>query len=112
MQPPGKAAIMKEQKTDFRDAYTVGKKLGEGTFGMVFECTKKADPTKTSYAVKMLEHQSSWWGQMSRSAAVQWEVFAQEFEMLRRMEHPNVIKLHTSSLIIPFCTLSWTSMRV
>jgi serine/threonine protein kinase len=97
MQPAGKAQIKKEMtrgKGDFRDNYTVGKKLGEGTFGMVFECTKKAGQETSVYAVKMLEHQSSWWGQMSRSANVQWEMFAQEFEMLKRMKHPNVIRLH------------------
>jgi len=97
MQPAGKANIMKQsnaKKGDFRDLYDVGKKLGEGTFGMVFECTKKKEKQdSTVYAVKMLEHQSSWWGQMSRSANVQWEVFAQEFEMMRKMEHENVIKL-------------------
>jgi len=94
MQPAGKAAIRKGMaKTDFREIYDLGQKLGEGTFGMVFECNKKKDVDGTKYAVKMLEHQSGWWGQMSRSANVQWEMFAQEFEMLRRMEHPNVVKL-------------------
>mmetsp|Transcript_152253 Transcript_152253/g.270143 ORF Transcript_152253/g.270143 Transcript_152253/m.270143 type:complete len:850 (-) Transcript_152253:59-2608(-) len=97
LQPAGKAIIMKEsgnKQGDFREIYNTGDKLGEGTFGMVFECTKKNSSDKTVYAVKMLEHQSSWWGQMSRSAQVQWEVFAQEFDMLRRMQHPNVIRLH------------------
>jgi serine/threonine protein kinase len=95
MQPAGKATILKkssQKKGDFRELYNVGKKLGEGTFGTVFDCTSKSgDPT--IYAVKMLEHQSSWFGAMSRSANVQWEVFAQEFEMLSKMEHVNVIKL-------------------
>lgn len=96
LQPKGKRIIKEEAaKADFRDKYTTGEKLGEGTFGMVFECTKKDSTEKvpTVYAVKMLEHKSSWWGQMSKSQNVQWEVFAQEFEMLRRMEHPNVIRL-------------------
>mmetsp|Transcript_82686 Transcript_82686/g.129196 ORF Transcript_82686/g.129196 Transcript_82686/m.129196 type:complete len:865 (-) Transcript_82686:307-2901(-) len=94
VQPAGKAVIMKDGKVgkkDFREKYDTGKKLGEGTFGMVFECTDKV--TKATYAVKMLEHQSTWWGNMSRSTAVQWEMFAQEFEMLRTMNHPNVIKM-------------------
>lgn len=95
MQPAGKAVIFKEgKKSDFREVYETGEKLGEGTFGMVFECKKKNDKNDTkTYAVKMLEHKSSWWGQMSKSQNVQWEVFAQEFEMMRKMEHPNVIRL-------------------
>lgn len=85
---------MKEGKRgEFRDLYMLGEKLGQGTFGMVYECTKKQSNESTVYAVKMMEHQSSWWGQMSRSQQVQWEMFAQEFTMLRKMEHPNVVKL-------------------
>mmetsp|Transcript_118155 Transcript_118155/g.220931 ORF Transcript_118155/g.220931 Transcript_118155/m.220931 type:complete len:886 (-) Transcript_118155:140-2797(-) len=95
LQPAGKAAIFKEgRKADFRDVYETGEKLGEGTFGMVFECRKKTEKDNKAYAVKMLEHKSSWWGQMSKSQNVQWEVFAQEFEMMRKMEHPNVIRLY------------------
>jgi serine/threonine protein kinase len=96
MQPAAKANILRQSNNknqDFREVYSVGKKLGEGTFGMVFECTKKTGNDNVVYAVKMLEHQSGWWGQMSRSNAVQWEVFAQEFEMLKRMSHTNVINL-------------------
>jgi serine/threonine protein kinase len=96
--PKGKVVILQgasKKNADFRELYTVGEMLGEGTFGMVFDCTKKNDPTdKATYAVKMLEHQSSWWGRHSKAASDQWELLAQEFKMMKQMDHENVIRLH------------------
>jgi serine/threonine protein kinase len=60
---------------------------------MVFECSKKKGGDTTKYAVKMLEHQSTWWGKVSKSQNVQWEMFQQEYDMLRRMEHKNVVRM-------------------
>jgi len=78
---------------DFREVYSIGKRLGEGAFGTVFECCKKSDSSKTTYAVKMMEHQTSWWGRFSPSQEAQWQMFAQEFKMLKTMQHPNLIRM-------------------
>lgn len=41
----------------------------------------------------MMEHQTSWWGRFSSSQEAQWQMFAQEFNMLKRMQHPNLIRM-------------------
>lgn len=81
------------QRADFRDVFTIGIRLGEGAFGTVFECRKRSSDDKTVYAVKMMEHQSSWWGRLSLSQEAQWQMFAQEFNMMKAMEHPNLIRM-------------------
>jgi len=94
LQPASKAELLKEgSKVDFRDVYTIGERLGEGAFGTVFACVEKSCTDGAIYAVKMMEHQSSWWGRFSSSQEAQWEMFAQEFNMLKRMKHPNLIRM-------------------
>jgi hypothetical protein len=93
-QPAGKAALMKEGKdADFRDVYAVGSRLGSGAFGTVYECRKKQGSDKTTYAVKMMEHQSSWWGRLSSSQDAQWKMFVQEFKMLKAVSHPQLVRM-------------------
>lgn len=110
--PAAKAELLKvvgmvkpsnDEKADFRDIYKVGRKLGEGAFGIVFECRKISAPKGDNYAVKMLEHQSgtspsdggrsSSFAPSLRGGPVPWEDFTQELEMMRRLTHPHVIKL-------------------
>jgi len=93
LQPKGKVVLLKEsQREDFRDVYTVGTRLGAGAFGTVYECIKKKGDS-TLYAVKMMEHQSSWWGRLSSSQEAQWQTFVQEFQMLKVVEHPRLVRM-------------------
>lgn len=90
----GRAALVKEgRKLDFREEYKVGNRLGEGSFGTVFECRKRIGDDKAVYAVKMMEHQSCWWGSRSASQEAQWQMFAQEFQMLKKVQHPHLIRM-------------------
>jgi myosin-light-chain kinase len=93
LQPKGKVVLMKEGgNQDFRDVYTVSTRLGSGAFGTVYECVKKKGDS-TVYAVKMMEHQSSWWGRLSSSQEAQWQTFAQEFQMLKVVSHPRLVRM-------------------
>lgn len=95
LQPKGKVVLMKEGgKEDFRDVYTVGSRLGSGAFGTVYECVKKKGDS-TILAVKMMEHQSSWWGRLSSSQEAQWQTFVQEFQMLKVVSHPRLVRLES-----------------
>jgi hypothetical protein len=78
---------------DFRDVYQVGNRLGAGAFGTVYECMKKRKPDGITYAVKMMEHQSSWWGRLSSTQEAQWQTFAQEFQMLKAVSHPQLVRM-------------------
>jgi serine/threonine protein kinase len=92
--PAGKKELMKQGSgADFRDVFTVGARLGAGTFGTVFECSKKIEADRSVYAVKMMEHQSSWWGRLSSNRDSQWQMFAQEFKMMKEVSHPNLIRM-------------------
>lgn len=63
------------------DEYTLGVVLGQGAFGIVYECTKKA--TNESMAVKMVDKAQSPLSDIRR-----------ECEMLQKLNHPSVVKLH------------------
>jgi calcium-dependent protein kinase len=63
----------------FRDIYEVGEKLGEGAFGVVHETVHRA--SGESYAVKMIDRAFADASEMER-----------ETEMLRSLEHPNIVR--------------------
>jgi|Transcript_10249 serine/threonine protein kinase len=62
------------------DFYNVGEMLGQGAFGIVYACKKIDDPSK-DLAVKMVD-----------KAETPLDKIREEFGMLQRMEHNNVIK--------------------
>jgi len=72
-----------ESKKDERllDKYTLGKVLGQGAFGVVYSCKKKG--TSEEFAVKMVD-------QVETPLAE----IRQEVEMLRKLAHPCIVKLH------------------
>lgn len=63
------------------EKYTLGKVLGQGAFGIVYSCKKKG--TKEEYAVKMIDKVETPLSEIK-----------QEAEMLDRLTHPSVVKLH------------------
>eukprot|EP00930_Biecheleria_cincta_P040019 TRINITY_DN27455_c0_g1_i1.p1 TRINITY_DN27455_c0_g1~~TRINITY_DN27455_c0_g1_i1.p1 ORF type:complete len:827 (+),score=155.58 TRINITY_DN27455_c0_g1_i1:47-2527(+) len=69
------------KKLDLLDRYKLGRELGQGAFGIVYECTKLK--TKVKYAVKMVD-----------KAETPRDEITRECEMLLRAAHPCVIKLH------------------
>jgi len=65
----------------FRDSYHLGKKLGEGAFGIVHLCRKKG--TDTKFAVKLMEMSDA-----GRARDAEREAL-----MMRRFKHPNVVSM-------------------
>ncbi|KAJ3415675.1 hypothetical protein HDV05_004353 [Chytridiales sp. JEL 0842] len=72
-----------EIKMEFDKEFELGKKLGEGTFATVYECTRKVDRKK--FAVKVIS---------KIHLAKQENMLKHEISTLIRMNHPNIISLH------------------
>jgi eukaryotic-like serine/threonine-protein kinase len=66
-----------------RNTYTIGNKIGEGAFGIVYHCT---DVWSNELAVKVLKPRGSY--EKVRDAAVS------EFQKLLALRHPNVTYIH------------------
>eukprot|EP00928_Gymnodinium_smaydae_P030565 TRINITY_DN22695_c0_g1_i1.p1 TRINITY_DN22695_c0_g1~~TRINITY_DN22695_c0_g1_i1.p1 ORF type:complete len:755 (-),score=174.66 TRINITY_DN22695_c0_g1_i1:255-2519(-) len=64
------------------DSYVLGDVLGQGAFGIVYACALK-DTKDFIYAVKMVDKYETPVADIKREA-----------EMLKRLEHPNVVKCH------------------
>jgi Nif-specific regulatory protein len=79
--------------------YRLGSRLGEGGFGEVYECTDPA--SGKTYAVKLLRLGSRETG----------ESLLAEFEMLSRLDHPNIIKVHDFGLEPGMCYLVMELVR-
>lgn len=69
----------------FRQAYQLGKVLGEGTFAVVYDASLN-EPPHESYAVKIIQRH-----QMSASDMIH---FNDEVQILLDLRHENVIQLH------------------
>jgi len=76
-----KGVVSCEDKTSLRSNYSIGKKLGEGSFGVVYYCTCRT--TDAAFAVKMVD----------RVEASQ-EVIDREVTLLIRLDHRNLVKFH------------------
>jgi len=63
------------------DHYTLGPVLGQGAFGVVYQCTKKS--ATGEFAVKMIDKVESPVDEIGKEA-----------EMMRDLDHPNIVKLH------------------
>mmetsp|Transcript_49402 Transcript_49402/g.141342 ORF Transcript_49402/g.141342 Transcript_49402/m.141342 type:complete len:777 (+) Transcript_49402:98-2428(+) len=63
------------------EEYTVGPTLGEGAFGVVYQCTRRA--TGEEVAVKMVD-----------KVETPVEAIKKEADMLRSMSHLNIVKFH------------------
>jgi len=68
-------------KNELLSEYELGKLLGQGAFGAVYQCTKIG--TSSEYAVKMID--------VCQSPL---EQIKQEADLLSEMDHRNVVKIH------------------
>ena len=67
----------------FRDVYSLGDPLGTGAFGEVRKCMHKA--TRSVRAVKIIRKEAM--------NADQAKSFQYELAILKKLDHPNIIKL-------------------
>lgn len=79
---PGSQAVEKSsQELRLLDEYSVGVTLGEGAFGVVSVCKRRA--TGEEYAVKMVD-----------KVETPVEAIKKEADVLQSMDHPNIVKFH------------------
>jgi len=71
----------KKESERLLDKYTLGKVLGQGAFGVVYACKKKA--SNEEFAVKMVDQ--------VETPLIE---IRQEVGMLKKLAHPCVVKLH------------------
>eukprot|EP00392_Amoebophrya_sp_AT5.2_P006801 g6813.t1 len=67
---------------EFRNQYRLGRKLGEGAFGVVHECRKRSNESEDApwYAVKMIDRAESDTSDITR-----------EIEVMVSLDHPNIV---------------------
>ncbi|OQR99104.1 calcium/calmodulin-dependent protein kinase [Achlya hypogyna] len=82
--PEGAAAPAEGEAKHFDAVYTLGKKLGEGTFSVVKEGTHKV--TGKKYAIKCIKKQGLTQEDL--------DALHEEISILKKMEHPNIMTLH------------------
>eukprot|EP00750_Incisomonas_marina_P030994 INCI7691.5.p1 GENE.INCI7691.5~~INCI7691.5.p1 ORF type:complete len:183 (+),score=41.19 INCI7691.5:195-743(+) len=82
MQAVREAAAAKS--SDIREKYAIGKVIGQGTFAAVHLCTQKSDGKE--WAVKVFDKTA-----MSAKEAVS---LKSEINILRKVQHPNIVELH------------------
>lgn len=70
------------QYQKFLDFYDVGDRLGEGSFGVVYKCNKKGQPTP-EYAVKMVDKVESPPDEIKKEA-----------EFIKNLTHHHIVKCH------------------
>jgi len=68
-------------EVDFRSQYRLGRKLGEGAFGVVHECRRRDQETGSPFAVKMIDRVEADTGDIER-----------EVRVMGALDHPNVVK--------------------
>lgn len=71
-----------KQKIDPRTAWNVGRKIGEGAMGIVFEAASKSSATVCAAKILKIESKDDI------------EEFATEVDALVPVKHPNVVRLH------------------
>mmetsp|Transcript_98894 Transcript_98894/g.284035 ORF Transcript_98894/g.284035 Transcript_98894/m.284035 type:complete len:778 (-) Transcript_98894:330-2663(-) len=71
----------KKESERLLDKYTLGKVLGQGAFGVVYACKKKS--SNEEFAVKMVDQ--------VETPLIE---IRQEVDMLKKLAHPCVVKLH------------------
>eukprot|EP00927_Polykrikos_kofoidii_P006312 TRINITY_DN12562_c0_g1_i1.p1 TRINITY_DN12562_c0_g1~~TRINITY_DN12562_c0_g1_i1.p1 ORF type:complete len:888 (+),score=126.11 TRINITY_DN12562_c0_g1_i1:116-2779(+) len=83
--------FLKKNQRKFCDVYDVGKKLGEGTFGAVFEATLCAEralgPRRRTRVAKVIDKSKA------DSVGTSHARVREEFAVLKRLDHPNVARI-------------------
>lgn len=78
---PANGKDQAESKLRLLDEYSVGAMLGQGAYGVVSACKKRS--TGEEYAVKMVDKVETPVDQIRKEA-----------EMLKSLDHPNIVKFH------------------
>ena len=79
-----KADFIHSNVGNFRDMYSIGAMLGQGAFGEVRKCVQRT--TKVARAVKIIRRDA-----MSKEEE---ESFKYEIGILKKLDHPNILKLY------------------
>ncbi|XP_061671680.1 death-associated protein kinase 2a isoform X2 [Syngnathoides biaculeatus] len=78
--------IFKQQKVE--DFYEFGEELGSGQFAIVKECREKS--TEQEFAAKFIKKRQS----IASSRGVRLEEIQREVQILQKIHHENIVKLH------------------
>mmetsp|Transcript_29464 Transcript_29464/g.33751 ORF Transcript_29464/g.33751 Transcript_29464/m.33751 type:complete len:116 (-) Transcript_29464:1144-1491(-) len=78
-----KGDFVVERKGRFRDYYQIGMSIGQGAYGEVRKCISKVN--KESRAVKIIRKDTL--------KGTSKESFFNEIEIMKRLDHPNILKL-------------------
>eukprot|EP00929_Paragymnodinium_shiwhaense_P084242 TRINITY_DN45025_c0_g1_i1.p1 TRINITY_DN45025_c0_g1~~TRINITY_DN45025_c0_g1_i1.p1 ORF type:complete len:862 (+),score=212.26 TRINITY_DN45025_c0_g1_i1:119-2704(+) len=74
---------MRLSEKKLADEYKLGDVLGQGAYGVVHACTKIGEAEKDAFAVKMIDRIES-----------PLEAIKRETDMMQKLVHPNVVRLH------------------
>jgi len=102
--------VENDQKKKISDFYNMDKKkLGEGSYGSVYKAVNKS--TQNTVAVKSIQKSGIEKSKNKEEAKRQLEKFKQEIDLMKMMDHPNIIKLYESFedkaciyLVMEMCT--------
>ncbi|XP_061671269.1 serine/threonine-protein kinase 33 [Syngnathoides biaculeatus] len=70
-------------EADVEDIYTIGKKLGHGSYGVVYEATHNR--TQTQWAIKTVCK--------AEPGSTKIKMLEQEIKILKQVDHPNILRL-------------------
>jgi cyclin-dependent kinase 7 len=78
--------MAEQMNAKVRDRFVIGRKLGEGTYALVFEAHYRDDPAQT-VAIKRIKINAEYPNGISPDAL-------REMQFLFELSHPNILKLH------------------
>ena len=83
---------MNRKFTKFTDYYELQEELGRGAFGVVRRCVQKNSGLE--YAAKIIN--------MKNWSTKEFQLFGTEAKICRKLQHPNIVRLHDSIKIENF----------
>uniref|UniRef100_A0A8R1I1K3 Calcium/calmodulin-dependent protein kinase type II n=1 Tax=Caenorhabditis japonica TaxID=281687 RepID=A0A8R1I1K3_CAEJA len=84
--PPPTATVMMNASTKFSDNYDVKEELGKGAFSVVRRCVHKT--TGLEFAAKIIN--------TKKLSARDFQKLEREARICRKLQHPNIVRLHDS----------------
>jgi len=82
--------FLKKNRRNFNDVYRMGRKLGEGSFGAVYEVahhSKMEGVGRQTRVCKVIKKSSA------EKARTPFERVREEFQVLKRLDHPHVVRI-------------------
>ena len=80
--PINQEVLVQEQKGNLNDKYLRGKKLGKGTFGIVYEAKNLIFNSKVALKV------------IPKNARMKYELIKNEIDILKKLMHPNIVRIY------------------